>query len=198
MRSPVKQAESEFDDLLGQLTDELAMTPASESGIMLVPDLEQPRTPPGVHVESTGRMAAEAAAAAGVLQPPVVSKPDNTLVKVVGIIAASLTIVSVAALVMFGQADRAVEPGPVVDDAAAVAEREAAEREAVERRAAEELAHEQAMQAERAADQAEYARMEAARLAAQAAAKAEVSKPKPRPNPKPKPKPNPGDDFDIL
>jgi pyruvate/2-oxoglutarate dehydrogenase complex dihydrolipoamide acyltransferase (E2) component len=196
MRSSAKQAESEFDDLLGQLTDELAMTPASDSAVALVPDL----APPKVHVESTGRMAAEAAAAAGVLQPQVISKPDNTLVKVVGIIAASLTVVSVAALIMFGQAKPAVEPAPVADDAAmAKAEREATEREAAERRAEQE-ARELAMQAERVADQVEHARIEAARLAAQLPAKVEESKPKPRtkPKPKPKPKPNPGEDFDAL
>jgi hypothetical protein len=192
MRSPAKQAETDFDDLLGQLTDELAMTPASTSGVALVPDLE----PPKVHVESTARMAAEAAAAAGVLQPPV-SKPDNTLVKVVGIIAASLTVVSVAALIMFGQAKPDVEPGPVVEDAAvALAELDEAERNAAERRA-EEQARVLAMQAEREADQAEYVRIEAERLKAQLTAKAE-SKPKPRTKPKPKPKPEPGDDFDIL
>lgn len=195
MRSSAKQAESEFDDLLGQLTDELAMTPASESGVALVPDVE----PSKVHVESTGRMAAEAAAAAGVLQPLPVSKPDNTLVKIVGIIAASLTVVSVAALIMFGQADRAAEPAAVLDDAAALqAERDAAEREAASRRA-EQQALELAMQAERAADQAEYARIEAARLTAQLAAKTEAqSKPKPRTKPRPKPKPKPGDDFDEM
>lgn len=195
MRSSAKQAETEFDDLLGQLTDELAMTPASDSAVALVPNLE----PPKVHVESTGRMAAEAAAAAGVLQPLVISKPDNTLVKVVGIIAASLTVVSVAALIMFGQATPAVEPGPVVDDAAvAQAERDAAERHAEQRRAEQE-ARAQAMQAERMADQVEYARIEAARLAAQLPAKVE-SKPKPRTKPKPKPKPKstPGEDFDAL
>jgi hypothetical protein len=192
MRSPAKQAETDFDDLLGQLTDELAMTPASTSGVALVPDLE----PPKVHVESTARMAAEAAAAAGVLQPPV-SKPDNTLVKVVGIIAASLTVVSVAALIMFGQAKPDVELGPVVEDAAvALAELDEAERNAAERRA-EEQARVLAMQAEREADQAEYVRIEAERLKAQLTAKAE-SKPKPRTKPKPKPKPEPGDDFDIL
>jgi hypothetical protein len=192
MRSPAKQAETDFDDLLGQLTDELAMTPASTSGVALVPDLE----PPKVHVESTARLAAEAAAAAGVLQPPV-SKPDNTLVKVVGIIAASLTVVSVAALIMFGQAKPDVELAPVVEDAAvALAELDEAERNAAERRA-EEQARVLAMQAEREADQAEYVRIEAERLKAQLTAKAE-SKPKPRTKPKPKPKPEPGDDFDIL
>jgi hypothetical protein len=195
MRSPAKQAETDFDDLLGQLTDELAMTPPSESGVALVPDLE----PPKVHVASTHQMAAEAAAAAGVLQPPVIiSKPDNTVVKVVGIIAASLTVVSVAALIMFGQANRAAEPAAVEDAAVAQAESDAAEREAAER-LAEQQAHEMAMQAERAADQAELVRIEAARLTAQLAAKAEgESKPKPKPRTKPKPKPQPGDDFDIL
>jgi hypothetical protein len=193
MRSPAKQAESEFDDLLGQLTDELAMTPASASGVALVPDLE----PPKVHVESTGRMAAEAAAAAGVLQPQIINKPDNTLVKVVGIIAASLTVVSVAALIMFGQTKPAVQPAAVVDDAAvAQAERDAAERNAAERRAEQE-ARELAMQAERVADRVEYARIEAARLAAQTPA-VDESKPKPRTKPKPKPKPKPGEDFDAL
>lgn len=193
MRSPAKQAESEFDDLLGQLTDELAMTPASTSGVALVPNLE----PPKVHVESTVALAAEAAAAAGVLQPQV-SKPDNTLVKVVAIIAASLTVVSVAALIMFGQAEQPADAGPVEDAAVAQAESEAAEREAAARRA-EQQAHELAMQAERAADRAEHARMEAARLAASLAVKPEVaSKPKPRTKPKPKPKPAPGDDFDDM
>jgi hypothetical protein len=193
MRSPAKQAETDFDDLLGQLTDELAMTPPSESGVALVPDLE----PPKVHVASTHQMAAEAAAAAGVLQPPVIiSKPDNTVVKVVGIIAAALTVVSVAALIMFGQAERAAEPAAVED--AAVAESDATERDAAER-LAEQQAHEMAMQAERAADKAELVRIEAARLTAQLAAKAKSeSKPKPKPRTKPKPKPQPGDDFDIL
>jgi hypothetical protein len=195
MRSPApKQAESEFDDLLGQLTDELAMTPASESAVSLVPDLE----PPKVHVEATARMAAEAAAAAGVLQP-VASKPDNTVVKIVGIIAASLTVVSVAALVMFGQAKQVAEPAPVVDDVAvAQAEREAAEREAAERRAERE-AHARAIQAERDAERTEQARIEAAHLTAKVAAQAE-SKPKPRPKPRPKlpPKGDLGGDFDEL
>jgi hypothetical protein len=191
MRSPAKQAETDFDDLLGQLTDELAMTPPSESGVALVPDLE----PPKVHVESTRQMAAEAAAAAGVLQPQVIiSKPDNTVVKVVGIIAASLTVVSVAALIMFGQVNQAAEPVAVED--AAVAESDADERDAA---LAEQQAHEMAMQAERAADRAELARIEGARLTAELAAKAKSeSKPKPKPRTKPKPKPQPGDDFDIL
>jgi hypothetical protein len=192
MRLPApKQAESDFDELLGQLTDELAMTPASQSAVSLVPDLE----PPKAHVEATSRMAAEAAAAAGVLPPVVVSKPDNTMVKVVGIIAASLTVVSVAALVVFGQ----VKPGTqsVVDDAAVAAvDGEAAERDAAERRAEQE-AHDRAVQAERVAEQAEYARIEAARLKAQLAVQVE-SKPKPpKPRPKRPPKP-PGDDFESL
>lgn len=197
MRSPAKQAESEFDDLLGQLTDELAMTPASEFGVALVPDLEPPKV---LHVESTGRMAAEAAAAAGVLQPQVgqPSKPDNTLVKVVGIIAASLTIVSVAALIMFGQAKSDVEPAAVVEDAAvAQAERDAAERHAAQRHA-EQQARVLAMQAERAADQAEYARIEAARLTAQVPVKAEIKHKPHAKKPKPKPKPELGGDFDEM
>lgn len=162
----------------------------------MVPDLE----PPKVQVESTGRMAAEAAAAAGVLQPQI-SKPDNTLVKIVGIIAASLTVVSLAALVMFGQADPVGENAAVTQDAAvAQADLDAAEREA-DQRSAEQHAHELAMQAERAAEQAEYARIEAEHLVAALAAKAEAqSKPKPRTKPrsKPRPKPTPGDDFDDL
>jgi hypothetical protein len=195
MRSPApKQAESEFDELLGQLTDELAMTPASESAVSLVPDLE----PPKVHVEATARMAAEAAAAAGVLQP-VASKPDNTIVKIVGIIAASLTVVSVAALVMFGQAKQVAEPAPVVDDVAvAQAERDAAERDSAER-LAEREAHARAVQAERDAEQAEHARIEAAQLTAKLAAQAK-SKPKPHKRPRPKlpPKGDLGGDFDDL
>lgn len=193
MRSPAKQAESEFDDLLGQLTDELAMTPASTSGVSLVPNLE----PPKVHVESTVRMAAEAAAAAGVLQPQV-SKPDNTLVKVVAIIATSLTVVSLAALIIFGQTEQPAAVDPAEDAAVAQAEREADERDAEARRA-EQQAHELAVQAERDADRAEVARIEAARLAASLAAKPEVaSKPKPRTKPKPKPKPGLGEDFDEM
>jgi hypothetical protein len=195
MRSYAKQAESDYDDLLGQLTDELAVTPPSESGVALVPDHDPPKV-----VESTGRMAAEAAAAAGVMQPQVVSKPDNTMVKVVGIIAASLTVVSLAALVMFGRDDAAVESDPVVD-AAAVAQddRDMGELQAAQRRT-EQHARELAMQAERAADQAEFTRIEAAHFAAQlAAAKTETkSKPRRRSKPKPKPKTKPGDDFDAL
>jgi hypothetical protein len=190
MRSPApKQAESEFDDLLGQLTDELAMTPASQSAVSLVPHLD----PPHVHVEATGRMAAEAAAAAGVLPPPV-SKPDTTIVKIVGIIAASLTVVSVAALVVFGQSKNSEEPVAAVNDVA-IEQTERDEAAEAQRRAERE-AHVRAMEAERAADQAEYARIEAKRLSAQLAAKTEVQ-PKPR-KPKPKPKPDVGGDFDEL
>jgi hypothetical protein len=192
MRSPApNQAESEFDDLLGQLTDELAMTPASQSAVALVPDLE----PPKVHVESTSRMAAEAAAAAGVLHPTA-SKPDTTIVKIVAILAGSLTVVSIAALVVFGQMKPVVEDPAVVEDAA-VAQSERNADEAAERRAEQE-AYDRAMQAERAADQAEFARIEAAHLTAQLAPKAE-SKPKPPKKPKPKkPKPEIGDDFGEL
>lgn len=190
MRSQApKQAESEFDELLGQLTDELAMTPASTSGISLVPDLE----PPKVRVEATGWMAAEAAAEAGVLKPTA-SKPDNTIVKVVAIIAASLTVVSVAALVVLGQAEPKPEPVAVEDAAVAPNERDDA-ADAAKRRAEQE-AHVRAMQAEREALQAEYARIEAKRLAAELAAQA-VQKPKPPKRPKP-PKPELGEDFESL
>ena len=62
MSAPVrKQAESEFDDLLGDLVNELAMAPPAESAITLIP--EEP-DPPAMRVDSTQDMASAAAEAA--------------------------------------------------------------------------------------------------------------------------------------
>lgn len=190
MRSPApKQAESEFDDLLGQLADELALTPASQSGVSLVPDLEEPH-------EEPQKIRAASNAPASVLKPAP-AKSDTTIVKVVGIIAASLTLVSVVALVVFG--GRSDEQVAVVDDDAAVAaeaDRDAAE--ATRRRAVQE-ARAQSIAAARAAAQAEFARVEAKRLSAALAEQAKPkAKPKPRKKPKPKPKQDLGSDFDSL
>ncbi|WP_181234671.1 hypothetical protein [Enhygromyxa salina] len=199
-RAP-KQAESEFDDLLGQLVDELAMTPPSQSAVALVPDLKP--SPPAVRVDSTNEMAAAAAAAAGVM-PPAPAPASNSTVKIVGIIAASLTAVAVAALMTFGGGSDAGEAAPAVavDDAA---DQQALAQAAVAHRAAVEQAHVEAIAAERAEVQAAYARAEAERLVAQQQAEQAAAKPKPKPKPrnrpKPKPKPTPkapGSDFDKL
>lgn len=201
MSSPApKQAETEFDDLLGQLVDELAMTPASESAVQLVPD------PPPVaeaRVDSTHHMAAEAAAAAAAAAKSPAGQSNN-LVKIVGIIAGSLTIVAVAALAVFVGDDEpsaAEDPVATVDvDSERVAAVVATEQAAAERARAERIA------AERAEIAARSVRIEAGLLADELKAKAEQAKPasKPRvrkpskPKKPKKPTPKPGDSFDDL
>ena len=195
MSSPVrKQAESEFDDLLGNLVDELAMTPPSQSAVTLIPE------PPVARVESTNAMAAEAAAAAAAVSSP--QKPDNTVVKVVGIIAGSLTAVAVAALLVLGGGfgDEPSEPAAVADDG--MAERLAAAQSAgadAEQAFRDSLAATKAeleAEAKAEADAAAKAKAEA-EAAAEAAAKPKKRRKRPK-RPKPnKPKP-PGDDFDLL
>jgi hypothetical protein len=205
MSSPApKQAETEFDDLLGQLVDELAMTPASESAVQLVPD---PAPVAEVRVDSTHHLAAEAAAAA---QARVVPGQSNNLVKIVGIIAASLTVVAVAALMTFGSTS-----SESADEDATVASEQAESERLAEQAAAEQAAAERAeaqrVEAERrAAEQAEIAtrnaEIEAKLLAEDAQAivetKTKATTPKPRvrnTKPKPKPaKPKPGDSFEDL
>jgi hypothetical protein len=93
-----KKAESEFDDLLGQLVDELAMTPASQSAVDFVPEAPKP-----AHVDSTQALAVEAAAAAQarVVAPPPVPANSNT-VKIAGIIAAAVSAVAITALFVLG------------------------------------------------------------------------------------------------
>ncbi len=205
MSSPApKQAESEFDDLLGQLVDELAMTPASESAVQLVPD------PPAAeaHVDSTHHMAAEAAAAAAeaasaaAAAKPQHSQSNTNLVKIVGIIAGSLTIVAIAALALFANSEpSAVDDGEAVAsdvDGDRLAEVAATEQAAVERAEADRVA------AERAELTARVVRIEAGLLADEAKAKAEASKSKPRVRrrrPKKPKKPTtkkPGDSFEDL
>jgi hypothetical protein len=189
-RAP-KQAESEFDDLLGQLTDELAMTPASDSGVSLVPDVDSADVDgPTARIANAG--------SADLMYPVASSKPDNTMVKIVGIITASLTVVSIAALVVFGTGRSSEEPG-AVEDHAAVATTDRNDAADAAKRQAEREAHARALGAERAAEQAKYARFEAQRLSAELAAKARAeTKPK-RKKPRPKkPKPDVGDDFDSL
>jgi hypothetical protein len=198
MRSSApKQAESEFDDLLGQLVDELAMTPASESAVALVPD---PPPAAEVHVDSTQQLAAEAAAAAQARAQPAPS--TNNLVKIVGIIAGSLTVVAVAALVIFGNKSvEAAEEGSTVAadqaDGEDLAERARAEQAAVEQAQVERIALEQAEA------NARKLRIEAELLSEKAkasAVEAEAPKPKARPRKKPKakPQPKPGDSFEDL
>jgi hypothetical protein len=199
MSSPApKQAETEFDDLLGQLVDELAMTPASESAVQLVPD----PLPAEARVDSTHHMAAEAAAAAAAAAAnSPAPQSDNSLVKVVGIIAGSLTIVAVVALAVFAGDGRSAttEPVPTVDvDSERLAAIAATEQAAAARAKSDRMA------AERAEITARSVRIEAGLLADELKAKAEeeakASKPRKRtrkPKPK-KPKPKPGDSFDDL
>ena len=191
MNSPAKN-EAEFDNLLGQLVDELAMTPPSQSAVSLVPELEP--EPPSARVESTSQMAAEAAAAAGLTAQGAGS--SNT-VKIVGIITGSLTAVALAALFVFGMSPSETDVAPTVveDDSAEQAEQlasaAAAQRIAFEQAEAEKKA------AERAEIEAEYVRVEAARLTAELEeAKAKANKPR-RPR-RPKKPTKPGDDFDVL
>lgn len=176
MSSPArKQAENEFDDLLGHLVDELAMTPPSQSAVSLIPD------PPQARVDSTNEMAAEAAAAAGATAAPAPQTSSNT-VKIVGIIVGSLSAVAVAALLVFGGGlgeQESSQPIAVADDgadeqlAAAEAAGVAAEqalRDAVSANQAE----------AEAAAQAEAAALEKAKAEAEAAAEEAASKKKKR------------------
>ncbi|MFO7562729.1 MAG: hypothetical protein R6X02_08795 [Enhygromyxa sp.] len=202
MSSPAaKQAESEFDDLLGQLVDELAMTPASESAVALVP--EPPPPAAEVRVDSTHQLAAEAAAAAQARVVPSQPANSNNLVKIVGIIAGSLTVVAVAALVSFGL--QSSDPGEE-DDAMVASESVESERLA-ELARAEHAAVERAEAERRAAERAEIAARKArveAQLLAEDARKAAEAKPKPKAKPKPrakpksKPKPKVRDAFEDL
>jgi hypothetical protein len=195
-----KQAETEFDDLLGQLVDELAMTPASQSAVALVPDLER-APPPTARVDSSQEAGA---AVVGVLPP---TPASNATIKIVGIIAASLTAIAVAALVTFGGGADPRESAPAVAQDDAAEQQEIAEASASYRLAAEQ-AQLSAMAVERAELEAAHARLEAERLGAQlAASEAAAAKPQAKPRnrnrnkPKPKPKPKPGDpgsDFDKL
>lgn len=202
MRSPApKQAESEFDDLLGQLVDELAMTPASESAVALVPDPPPPAA--DARVDSTHHLAAEAAEAARARVQPATPASSNNMVKIVGIIAGSLTVVAVAALLVF--ANQSEETGAEdsvagVDQAelARVAEVAATEQAAVEQAEATRIAAELAeIQARKLQAEAEWLNQKAKAAAEEAAA----TKPKPRKRvkkSKPKPKPKPGDSFEDL
>jgi hypothetical protein len=207
MSSPaVNQAETEFDDLLGQLVDELAMTPPSESAVQLVPD---PPLVSEVRVDSTHHLAAEAAEAAAAARARVVPDQTNNLVKIVGIIAGSLTVVAVAALILFArQSSESAEQDAAMAIERANEERLAevarAEQAALERAEAERIA------AERAAIEARKAQTEAKLLADEARTVESKPEPvkaqaKPKAKPKPKPaakptaaKPKTGDSFDDL
>jgi hypothetical protein len=113
-----RKEESEFDDLLGQLVDELAMTPASESAVSFTPQV--PVAP--AHVDSTQALAAEAAAAAQAraAAPQPIAAPNNNAVKIAGIFAAALSTVAIAALFVFNQqnADSRSSADPVAQPAA--------------------------------------------------------------------------------
>jgi hypothetical protein len=203
MRSPApKQAESEFDDLLGQLVDELAMTPPSESAVALVP--EPPVPSAEARVDSTHHLAAEAAAAARARVQPETPASNNNLVKIVGIIAGSLTVVAVAALLVFAnKSDEASDEGSAVaaDQAQLerIAERARAEQAAVEQAQASSIALEQAeLRARKLAHEAELLQAKAQASAGEDKAEAPKPKPRPRKRPKPKPKPKPGDSFEDL
>ena len=201
MRSPApKQAESEFDDLLGQLVDELAMTPPSESAVALVPD---PPSEAEARVDSTHHLAAEAAAAARARVQPATPATNNNMVKIVGIIAGSLTVVAVAALLTFAnQSDEAGDEDSVVavDQAELdrIAELARTEQAAVEQAQATRIAAELAeIKARKLQNEAEWLNQKAKA----GSSESEVAKPKPRPRvkkPKPKPKPKPGDSFEDL
>jgi hypothetical protein len=207
MRSSApKQAESEFDDLLGQLVDELAMTPASESAVSLVPD----PPPAEARVDSTQQLAAEAADAARARVVPAASAGSNNAVKIVGLVALSLSAVAIAALFVFTKPSVGETVGAALDVST---ERLEAERTAAKQRAADQLEAErlaaEKLAAEQAAREAEQARLEA-EAAAQAAKEAEAkaqaaaaAKPKPRTRTRSKPKPKPAttkvrDSFDDL
>ena len=202
MRSPApKQAESEFDDLLGQLVDELAMTPPSESAVALVPD--PPASEAEARVDSTHHLAAEAAAAARARVQPATPATNNNMVKIVGIIAGSLTVVAVAALLTFAnQSDEAGDEDSVVavDQAELdrIAELARTEQAAVEQAQATRVAAELAeIKARKLQNEAEWLNQKAKA----GSSESEVAKPKPRPRvkkPKPKPKPKPGDSFEDL
>ncbi len=196
MSSPAKQAETEFDDLLGQLVDELAMTPAAESSVQLVPD-----PPAEVRVDSTQQMAAEAAAAAAAAAPPQAAG-NNNLVKIVGIIAGSLTVVAIAAIAVFAQNEpSAVDEGPAI--AAVEVDESKLDELAATAQAAAERAQAERMAAERVELLEREIRVEAGLLAGeleeqQAKQPKRRARKRNRPKPKPKPKPTPGDSFDDL
>jgi outer membrane biosynthesis protein TonB len=129
---------------------------------------------------------------------------SNNLVKIVGIIAGSLTVVAVAALLVFAnQSDDAD-----AEDSAIAADQGDRER-LVERARTEQAAVEQAQASSIALEEAELRarklRFETELLQAKAQAsageeKADAPKPRARPRkkPKPKPKPKPGDSFEDL
>lgn len=106
-----RKEESEFDDLLGQLVDELAMTPASESAVSFTPEVPVPPA----HVSSTQELAVEAAAAARA-RAAAPQPANNNAVKIAGIIAAAMSTVAIAALFMFSQQNEgsSADENPVV------------------------------------------------------------------------------------
>jgi hypothetical protein len=121
-----KKAESEFDDLLGQLVDELAMSSPSESAVDFAP--EAPSAP--AHVDSTQALAAEAAAAARTRSVAPQPVPANSnAVKIAAIVAAALSAVAITALFVFGDQGRAAEVEQPVAPADPAAELAAPEPE---------------------------------------------------------------------
>ena len=112
--------ETEFEGLLDQLTNELALTPTKASDAVL---FSEPEPVPEV------RSRPDSSPALG----PLPAHGLDSKVKIVGILAGAMTAVAVAALVVFGRpapteaadetvADATVEPAPVavgarVDDA---------------------------------------------------------------------------------
>ena len=193
MSSPArKQAESEFDNLLGDLVNELAMAPPSQSAVSLIP--EQP-SEAQIRVDSTQDMATAAAEAAAKAN----ARSSDTI-KIIGIVAGSLTALGIAAMMVLGPSSEPVAEAPDVAEAMAQAQLATAQAAGDKAKADLKLAiaaKKQSLEASVKADADALA-------AAKAEAEAEAAKAKPKPKPrkprkprKPKPKP-PGDDFDSL
>ena len=105
-------AESDFDDLLDRLTNELAMTPTTRAEVAMIPDVEPEPT-----VESEPIAAPAQARSSWGFDPKV---------KIIAILTGSLTIVAVAALVVLGQPERSAVAAST-NDAPAPIERPSAE-----------------------------------------------------------------------
>lgn len=195
MSSPArKQAESEFDNLLGDLVNELAMAPPSQSAVSLIP--EEP-SQAKIRVDSTQDMATAAAKAAAVNN----SKSGDTI-KIIGIVAGSLTALGIAAMMVLGPSSAPVAEAPDVAEALAQAQLASAQAAGEAAKADLKLAIAAKRQSLEASVKADADALAAAKAEAEARAAEAEAKPKPKPrkprkprNPKPKP---PADDFDDL
>ncbi|EDM75787.1 histidinol-phosphate aminotransferase [Plesiocystis pacifica SIR-1] len=204
MPSPAKETEAEFDDLLGQLVNELAMAPPEDNAVSLVPEQQEPAH--NARITSTEGLAIQAAAKAEARAetPP---QGSNT-VAIVGIVTAALSAVAIAAMFAFQPAGAAAGDHQAEGLAVATAqldearaEKAAADKAAAEKAAAEKAAAEKAAAEKAAAEKAAAEKAAAEKAAAEEAAKAK-KKPRPRrtkpKTTKPKPTKPVGSDFGDL